>query len=187
MCRQFVIGCTHFDDASVLRFRKTQFNSLTDMHDKITASWEAQVTDSDIVYILGDFAMQKVDYWAKRLPGNKILILGNHDKMTVHDGPFMSVDRTLFLRIQPKAFNESPVEVFLHHYPCMTWEKRDKGSIHMHAHCHGGIEASLPDHHGPRRIDVSVDCWDAWPIPIETAINAAIKKSKEKSYDSDSC
>ena len=176
MSNQWVIGCTHFDDPTVIPFRKNRFKTLEDMHEKICSSWNAKVDDNDPVYILGDFALKRIDYWVRKLKGQKILILGNHDKIIVHSGYFVSVEPMIYLRLPPKGTMEKPQEVFMFHYPCISWENKQEGSVHLHAHSHGNLSTSLPGVPGPARLDMSVDCWDEWPVPLETAIHKALEK-----------
>lgn len=172
----FVVGCTHFEDPSILKFRP-QFTSLEDMHNKIKNSWNNSVKEDDTVYILGDFALSKIDYWTHELKGKKVLILGNHDKHAVHGGCFTIVEQSLLLRLPSYGELESrPQEIFLFHYPCLSWDGRSDGGIHLHAHSHGNLATSLPGKPGPDRLDMSVDCWDHWPIPIEEAVKECIKK-----------
>lgn len=176
MSNQWVIGCTHFDDPTVIPFRKNRFKTLEDMQEKICSSWNAKVDDNDPVYILGDFALKRIDYWVRKLKGQKILILGNHDKIIVHSGYFVSVEPMIYLRLPPKGTMEKPQEVFMFHYPCISWENKQEGSVHLHAHSHGNLSTSLPGVPGPARLDMSVDCWDEWPVPLETAIQKALEK-----------
>ena len=49
MSNQWVIGCTHFDDPTVIPFRKNRFKTLEDMQEKICSSWNAKVDDNDPV------------------------------------------------------------------------------------------------------------------------------------------
>lgn len=176
----FVIGCTHFEDPTIIQFRP-QFTSLEDMHEKIKKSWNSRVTDKDTVYILGDFALAKIDYWAHELTGQKILIQGNHDKHAVHGGCFTIVEQSLLLRLPSYGELDRPQEIFLFHFPCLSWEGRSEGAVHLHAHSHGNLPTSLPGKPGPERLDMSVDCWDSWPVPLEKAVEVAKNKPSGES------
>ena len=169
MIQRWVIGCTHFDDEAVARSRG--YSSAAEMALVIELRWKILVSPQDIVYILGDFALKRTVYWATRLPGRKILVLGNHDKELCYTGIFLTVTQRVLLHLPPKSPNELPLDVFMDHYPCNSWERRHKGTVHLHAHSHGSLGVKpLKD---TPRVDMSVDCWTSWPVPLSTAIALA--------------
>ena len=54
------------------------------MEQKLIENWNCKVSSEDTVYILGDFCFKMDKKQAinilKQLNGNKVLIIGNHDK-----------------------------------------------------------------------------------------------------------
>lgn len=167
--QRWVIGCTHFDDPNILQYRKG-FISLEDMNEKIATSWETQVSPEDVVYVLGDFARSRTTYWAKRLPGEKILIMGNHDKIASLYSCFLDVQQQMLLRL-PTEDSSKPRVLFLSHYPFLSWPEKENGSVHLHAHSHGQGFTRAQQGPGPMRVDMSVDCWDRWPVLVDEAFD----------------
>lgn len=79
----------HYNHEASIGHTNRPFKNLKEMHKFLIGDWKRQVKDGDIVYCLGDMfwnTMKKPEI--KRildsLPGTKILIIGNHDKLTVH-------------------------------------------------------------------------------------------------------
>ena len=172
--KQFVIGCTHFDDLSIMRYR-VGFKTVDDMAHAIVDSWKSIVSPDDTVYVLGDFALKHIDKWVKRLPGRKVLIRGNHDKITCFND-FQEVHDILQIRIIPENMISMPLDIVMCHYPMVSWYNKQNGSVHLHAHSHGMLPTSLPGVPGAAKLDMSVDCWKQWPVEMNVAIETAIKK-----------
>ena len=80
---KYYIADYHFGHANVLGFDHRPFNDVQEMEEVLVANWNAAVKPGDIVYILGDFCWsKKPEEWIRilsRLPGDKVLIRGNHD------------------------------------------------------------------------------------------------------------
>lgn len=165
----WVIGCTHFDDPNIVQYRRA-FSSLEQMNEIIARSWESRVAPKDLVYILGDFAVKRVRYWTDRLPGEKVLIVGNHDSTAaLYTRGFVDVQQQLLVRLPPKTPFDRPRQLFLCHYPFVSWPEKGNGCVHLHAHSHG--QGLLPSRQGmgPGRVDMSVECWETWPVDIDEA------------------
>lgn len=81
----------HFFHDRILEFhpkRKEIFgNTVEKAKEAMIQLWNSRVSKKDTVYILGDLAFGEVEDKRKlfqRLNGNKVLILGNHDKIPDH-------------------------------------------------------------------------------------------------------
>ena len=80
----FFIADTHFGGENIRRYENRPFTTVLEMNEKLIENWNQIVTKEDTVYVLGDFS----DYTdaemdrkiLNRLNGNKILVMGNHDK-----------------------------------------------------------------------------------------------------------
>lgn len=118
------------------------------MNESLIVTWNKKVTNSDTVYILGDFAWKNPKPFIERLNGNKIFIIGGHDKK-LHGEKLMEirVDKTWFV---------------LCHYPLYSWNKEYYGSIHLHGHIH-----NHPIEIKHNRINVCVDVWQYAPVSLE--------------------
>jgi calcineurin-like phosphoesterase family protein len=123
--------------------------------------WNKMVTGRDITYILGDFAWKNHSKFLGRLKGKKILIRGNHDRMSrevlklfteVHD-------------IREVKLPNGRTAVCCH-YCLNSWNHSNKGAYHFHGHSHGRLE----EKRGLLRCDVGVDVWDYQPVPVEVLI-----------------
>ncbi len=81
----FVISDTHFGHENILKFKHSDgtmlrsFSSVEEMDEAMVENWNKIVSDSDIVYHLGDVYFGKGWQHLDRLKGRKRLILGNHD------------------------------------------------------------------------------------------------------------
>lgn len=85
---RFYISDLHFDHANILTFKDSDgnptrpFKDLEEMQSIICHRWNSTVSNSDIVYVLGDVTMGKSTKclsFLETLRGRKILIRGNHD------------------------------------------------------------------------------------------------------------
>ena len=77
----YFIGDTHFGCQALLSVR-TAFQTTQEMDNFILDNWESRVTNHDHVYILGDLfdrSFQDPESYLHRMPGQKHLLLGNHD------------------------------------------------------------------------------------------------------------
>ena len=160
----------HFFHDRILEFhpkRKELFG--TDMEkvtDKMIELWNNTVSKKDTVYILGDLAFGTVEQKRKlfnRLNGNKVLIMGNHDKIPMEQRCFFNH----ITQIKNQAFKKSIIpelsdnlEVIMCHFPLHRWEHCEKGSIMLHGHSHGKVDIDnnkLNIESNLIRIDVGLD------------------------------
>lgn len=77
------IADTHFGHQNVLKYDARPFGDLGEMEAALVEKWNRAVTDTDTVYILGDFIWGKdQSRWlelTEKLRGRKVLVRGNHD------------------------------------------------------------------------------------------------------------
>lgn len=159
------IADLHFGHANILKYhqsRSTLGNTIDEHDRKLAARWNATVGKRDTVYILGDMALTDSEKQRKlfqRLNGNKTLILGNHDKIADHNKCFFNE----ITQIKTRKFKKS-VFPFLHrdlkivmcHFPMLSWEHKEQGSIMLHGHCHGTLD-DVNDKSTELRFDVGLD------------------------------
>ncbi len=155
--RVWLISDTHFSHRNILlpSYSNRPFRDVHHMNEELIGRWAAIVAPEDIVLHCGDFAMgpqTECEPVLKRLPGRKILIRGNHDKMidkrpelaahfeSIHD----------ILEVQHKG----DVAVLFHN-PIEIWNNAHKkpGFVHFHGHSHGNSR------HLGGRLDVGVDAF----------------------------
>jgi len=143
--KTFFISDTHFGHASLVAKGERRFNDITEMDERIIENWNAVVSDNDLVWHLGDFAVSndadRIAEIFRRLKGRKRLILGNHD----YDRPGVIKPMVAAL-----SWDEEPRDIIetvaigdrrlvLCHYPLRTWPGHKKGSYHFYGHAHGGL------------------------------------------------
>lgn len=136
---KFYISDLHLGHRNVLRYDQRPFPDLDTMHREIVRRWNAAVSPSDEVYILGDFAWKNAigDEVLSQLCGHKFLILGNHDKPS----DFM---RETFTWIRDYAvIDDAGTQVVLCHYPIANWYNMFRGAVHFYGHVHGNEDGKL--------------------------------------------
>jgi calcineurin-like phosphoesterase family protein len=74
----------HLGHVNVIRFCNRPFADVTEMNKVLLHAWESTVKNGDTTINLGDVSLKlNKEYLAKaihRLPGYKILVMGNHDR-----------------------------------------------------------------------------------------------------------
>jgi calcineurin-like phosphoesterase family protein len=84
----------HYGHENMIEYGKRPFNKVGAMNRTLIANYKKCVEESDTCYFLGDLSLVGPANWRyiegvfKNLPGRKILVLGNHDKLN----PFVYVD-----------------------------------------------------------------------------------------------
>ena len=81
--KTFVIADPHFGHKNIIQYCNRPFENVEEMDDALINHWNMTVGNDDIVWVLGDFALESKDYTKsiiKSLRGRKRLILGNHDR-----------------------------------------------------------------------------------------------------------
>ena len=86
---RFFTADLHFAHQSIIRHCDRPYDNVHEMNEALVENWNSVVTEKSLVYILGDFAWMRPDYWMDRLNGQKILIIGNHD--TLYAGPVTQI------------------------------------------------------------------------------------------------
>ncbi len=166
----------HFDHANIIKLCKRPFKNINEMQNVLVDKWNAKVSNSDDIYILGDFTFgvsAGIDF-IKRLNGTKHFITGNHDhvamkklvNMKATSGKGSPLDKCFFhgSMLDIKDGNQ---RISLCHYPVYEWNGSFKGAIHLHGHCHGNIGKSFK----PNAYDVGVDLWNFEPVTLEEILN----------------
>ncbi len=169
--KTFFTADTHFDHAGILRHCKRPFADVKEMNEVLMQRWNDMVKPGSTVYIIGDFAFKNHAWFLHRLNGKKILIEGNHDKMSVEV-------KNLFREVHPflrRRFNGK--DVTLCHYSMNTWASSVHGAWHLYGHSHGRLKEG-----DSLSFDVGTDMWDYTPVPLELVeykmkiIEAALEK-----------
>jgi calcineurin-like phosphoesterase family protein len=146
--KKFYIADTHLLHARILELQPNtrRFPTIEEHDERIIENWNAVVGDDDIVYHLGDFAMQlgkqadRVRWYFSRLKGRKHLVIGNHD--LDEDGNLHPVIASLGWEERPewlKATKDGGHRLVLAHYAQREWQWKSKGGYHFYGHAHGAL------------------------------------------------
>lgn len=174
-CHKFYTADLHLGHANILSHcaATRPFDSVEDMDRAIVERINERVEKSDILYILGDFAVRRDAEYVRHLfhgiRGRKILILGNHD--LDRKGNVREDLRDLPWDLPPTAALETHDDgcrIYLSHYACRTWPAAHHGSYHLFGHSHGNLPPL------GRSRDVGIDCPD---LAFAPATVAEIKES----------
>jgi calcineurin-like phosphoesterase family protein len=74
----------HLGHANIINLCNRPFRDVDHMNQELIIRWNNKVTDADVVFILGDLALGKIDEsleLVKLLLGRKMLVPGNHDRV----------------------------------------------------------------------------------------------------------
>lgn len=136
----FYIADTHFGHSSALNFDHRPFQNVAEMDRVLIENWNARVTDSDDIYIVGDFAYKNekpTEWYLTRLKGQKHLIIGNHDNRLLENPTalsfFASVHQILYITDE---MGQENYQICLCHFPIAEWNGFNKGDLHIYGHIH---------------------------------------------------
>ena len=171
MTQRWVISDTHFYHERILGYCQRPFNSIDEMNEAIIKNWNSVIGRDDIVYILGDFCFgnkEMLTNIVSRLNGRKILILGNHDRLT----------KSAYLDVGFETVTKNPMIVdsdfILSHHPIQG----DLGKFYnIHGHKH-----KLPSEaqFSPKHFDIGVDDHNFFPHNLDTVIKTLYKGGRKQ-------
>lgn len=153
--------------------------------------WNASIGKKDIVYIVGDFSFANVEWTQKlmgKLNGKKYAMIGNHDQtirrleMRNYFEQVCEMKMVTFKKSQ-YDFLEEDFQVFMCHYPMVTWPSKHYGCVQVHGHCHGRLDdfnEASPD----LRVDAGIDGKLAGfkPISLEQLYKYFKNKTKGEKF-----
>lgn len=133
---EYVTSDLHFWHKRILELQKETrpFNTVEEMNEHIIQSWNSLVSENDTIYHLGDFSFagkSKTVSILDRLKGNKVFIIGNHDKRT------KNILEDYGLTFYYKKIRRGGTHIILFHFPITFWDMCDHGSVHLFGHMHG--------------------------------------------------
>jgi len=132
----YYIADMHFGHESIIEYDGRPFKNAEEMDKILIKNWNSRVKDDDTVYILGDlFFVKDLDVqrsYLEKMPGHKILILGNHDDH-LRVGSEQFFDKIAdYLEIE-----DGGRHVILSHYPIPFFKNDyDKNWWMLHGHVH---------------------------------------------------
>jgi calcineurin-like phosphoesterase family protein len=177
----FFTADLHFGHANIMKYCNRPFDSVEEMNDHMITGWVERVKPGDTVYILGDFGFADANEISRildRLPGQKFLVYGNHDKTIKKNANLRDkfVKCCDYLEISvPDSDAKIPrrgavdgtakarQDIVLSHYAHLVWNKSHHGSWMLHGHSHGSL--SYP--YDVKILDVGVDAHGFVPLSYE--------------------
>ena len=172
----------HFGHKNVIKFCNRPFADIKEMGEKLIENWNSCVKENDIIFVLGDVFWFNDSHSIKKvlnkLNGIIYIIPGNHDNFEsyhrIADNPRIILCDDivqLFLESEDNRWCKKIIELWLSHYPLMTWPHRENGSINLFGHIHShpnrseGVDQDLPLH--KNQCDVGTDYWGYKPVKLE--------------------
>lgn len=147
---EYFISDLHLFHENCIRFDNRPFDTVEQMHKAIIYNWNNRITNGDTVYILGDVSMRGTNLeliqLVSILKGQKVLILGNHDR--VKDFRYQKLFNEIvdYKVTQTSIPNEKDpkkrdnIHVVLCHFPILMWNNQHRGYIHLYGHVHNSVE-----------------------------------------------
>lgn len=179
----------HFGHANIIGFCNRPFDNIEQMNLELVRRFNNTVKEGDTTYFLGDLGRmthERFKHTINSMNGNKIMILGNHDKGTqsfLAIG-FDAVMLSATLMIDGKI-------VTLSHYPLLgvrredttvykdraheNWHGEtkakklaveDRGQFHLHGHLHCPCSTAKSNITDGRQRDIGVDGNNFMPVSV---------------------
>jgi calcineurin-like phosphoesterase family protein len=171
MSRVFFIGDLHLGHTNMAI--KRGFKDSFDHDNHVISCWNKVVNKKDVVYILGDVAMEsrKYYYLLDRMNGKKKVILGNHDILTdIHEMLRYVTHVGGIVKYSRKGYPK----MFLTHCPVHPMEFDKRIQLNIHAHTHENRVLDADGNIDPRYISVSCEQVDYTPKTIEQLLGEPI-------------
>ncbi len=165
----FYISDMHFFDEDIIRTANRPHKDIKEMHTDIIIKWNKAVKKEDTVYILGDVGVpnnmseeKELIKILNSLNGEKILIIGNHDRALLERKSFRDCFSHIkeYLRVY-----ENGKRIILFHCPIEEWEGMRKKSIHFHGHIHKKFISDIKN-----RYHVGCDVQKFTPLTLDEII-----------------
>lgn len=179
----------HFGHKNIIDFCDRPWNSVDAMNKGLIDNWNDTVGNDNLVYVLGDVCMGKIDKSLQlltQLKGIKRLVPGNHDRCWIGNGPKHEkwIQRYEDVGFHPTAeryFRTSNEMFLLDHFP-YEGDSHDKDRYVEHRPVDTGLWLLCGHVHDAwkvsgRQINVGTDVWDYRPVAAQTLIDL------KKSYD----
>lgn len=155
MAKNYYIADTHFRHERLAegecafyeaRGIPCPFASCAERDALLLSRWNARVKRRDTVYILGDVTLSApIEACAdilSELNGQKVLILGNHDRTNLKGLPYLA--RSGVVRVEPYLeLSDGGHSLVLTHYPVLFWNGQHRGHVLLYGHVHSSREWML--------------------------------------------
>ncbi len=184
--RIFYIADIHFGDFNIFDKCQRPFADVNDMNKQIINNWNNKVTNNDLVYILGDIALnEKYLSLYSNLNGHKHLIVGNHDESFISFIKRSNIFETIkYIDL----INDNGVKVCICHYPLLDWPEFNRGSYLVYGHIHnktiknGKEYQQIKEYYSNKNAyNCGIDVVGYVPVTIKEMIELK-EKNKDEAY-----
>jgi len=163
----------HASHKNIIKYCGRPFTNLEEMDDVLLNNYNELVSNGDKVYFLGDltFNAETAKNIMKRMKGNIIYVLGNHDTkiQRVLEGRCDSVNRLLDIEVENQP-------ITLCHYAMRVWNKSHFNSWQLYGHSHGRLKPI------GKQWDVGVDNNRFKPLSFEELKTIMDKQPNNDNY-----
>lgn len=194
MSDYFITSDLHLSHEQEFLYGPRGFSSIKEMNEAIVEKWNTIVKPEDIIYNLGDIAMNDISAaipYLKQLNGFQWWIRGNHDSMKKIQ-QITDECKNISLISNPEAswatmFKYGKIYCYLSHYPTLTANYDEK---HFNQHIlalagHTHKKEKFLDENNPFLYNVCLDAHNCYPVHIEEIIldcrNKFLSTKSEKS------
>ena len=161
----------HYNHNKDFIYKPRGFNSVDEMNKAILKTWDRQVKENDVVYILGDLSLnlnsEELKKFVESLKGEIHIILGNHDTITreqVYRECKNVVEVTIAKVLKYKGFT-----FYLSHYPILVSNIREQPRYCLCGHTH--TKNPLEHWSLGNIIHIELDAWNNTLVSIDSVIN----------------
>jgi calcineurin-like phosphoesterase family protein len=140
----------HLFHKNIIKYSNRPFSSVEEMNEELIIRCNSVVSPSDTVIHAGDFSYgdkRKTREILKRLNGNWIFLLGDHDRSWTNHKSLR--------QIYQRTINKTSITVC--HWCMRTWPKSHYNSWHLYGHSHGRLPSI------GKSMDIGVDTNDYYP------------------------
>lgn len=152
----FFTSDLHLWHKNIIEYDKLPYADIHEMNNSIRDHWNSVVSNTDVVYNLGDMVVypnvkdQKIYEFLEGFNGIQYYVPGNHED---HLHVIKSLPN---IHVLPDLveIEEHNQKIILCHYAMRVWNRMHKGVWHLYGHSHGSLmESSIS-----RSFDVGLNC-----------------------------
>ena len=168
--RIFFVSDLHLGDTAQINTCSRPFRNTDTMNNVLISNWNAEITDKDTVFFLGDLAtfdadIKEYDDWLHQLNGKITIVRGDNDMVNTEDTSFL---QSIEVEICGKHF-------YITHNPLSIPEsiKNNPDVWIIHGHTQNRMMEEYPYiNHETRTVNVSVDVTSYRPTQLEEIVKA---------------
>jgi calcineurin-like phosphoesterase family protein len=171
--KTFCTSDLHFGHGNIIDFENRPFKDTDHMNDQLVKRWNQRVNHDDVVFIVGDFyfntgrkPFESAQFFNSLLNGNKIFILGNHDK-----------NNKVKTKIKSLQINFAGVDINMVHRPI---DYNPNYKLNIVGHCHSAFKVIKGDNNSIL-INCGVDVWNFRPVTMDKLIHEYRTAKKDMS------